>query len=173
MCACDEATAFLFEEARRLDEGDLDSWLELLTDDVSYQMPVRSTRYKRDGSEFSATAFVFDEDLFSLRARAARLHSKFAWSDDPRPRCRHFVSNVIAVPAAAATPADHGTAADEFEVRSSVLLMRCRADDRVPELLSAERRDVLRRTPAGLRLHRRTVLTDQTVLSMSSLTTLL
>jgi hypothetical protein len=41
------------------------------------------------------------------------------------------------------------------------------------EMLTAERRDVLRRTPQGLRLAQRTVLTDQSSLTMSAITTFL
>ncbi len=40
----DEILDLLHREAELLDEGRLDEWLDLLTDDVTYQMPVRMTR---------------------------------------------------------------------------------------------------------------------------------
>lgn len=163
MCDCAEVQDFLIAEAQRLDGGDLDGWLELLTDDVRYRMPVRSTRYRGGPSEFSDSSFVFDEDMFSLRARAARLHSKFAWAEDPPTSFRHVVTNVSVRPAGE----------DELDVRSAVLCWRFRADDQAGEFLSADRHDRLRRTEAGLRLSTRTVFTDQAVLTMSTLSTFL
>lgn len=152
---------FLSREADLLDRGDLESWLLLLTDDVRYVMPVRSTRYSRLTEEFSTTSFVFDDDLFGLKMRVARLNTRFAWAEDPASRNRHFISNILVT-------ADQG---DRLQVRSSVLLYRSRLDDAVGELLTGERRDVLRRTEAGLRLARREVYLDQTVISLSAVTT--
>jgi 3-phenylpropionate/cinnamic acid dioxygenase small subunit len=161
-CPEHEVGGFLVREAGLLDSGDYEAWLKLLTEDIVYQMPVRSTRYGNGADEFSATSFHLNEDLYSLRLRIARLRTRFAWAEDPPTRTRHFVSNVMTL------------ATDEsgITVRSSVLLYRSRMDDPA-EMLTAERRDVLRRTPQGLRLAQRTVLTDQSSLTMSAITTFL
>lgn len=152
---------FLGREADLLDRGDLESWLLLLTEDVRYVMPVRSTRYTRLTEEFSTTSFIFDDDLFGLRMRVARLNTRFAWAEDPASRNRHYISNILVTH-------DKG---DSLQVRSSVMLYRSRLDDAIGELLTGERRDVLRRTDAGLRLARREVYLDQTVISLSAVTT--
>lgn len=156
-----EVESFLFHEADLLDRGDLESWLGLLTEDIRYLMPVRSTRYSRLADEFSKTSFVYDDDMFGLKMRVARLNTRFAWAEDPASRNRHFISNVIVT-------ADEG---ETVRARSNVLLYRSRLDDAVEELLTGERQDVLRRTDAGLRLARREIYLDQTVLLVSAVTT--
>lgn len=37
----EEISDFLFQEAELLDERNLDEWLDLLTDDIRYWMPMR------------------------------------------------------------------------------------------------------------------------------------
>lgn len=155
-----EVNSFLVAESNLIDSGDLDSWVTLMADDIRYVMPVRSTRYSRLSEEFSSTSFIYDDDLYGLKMRVARLHTRFAWAEDPASRNRHFVSNVTAV--------EDG---DVIRSTSNVLLVRSRLDDPVSETLTAERRDVLRRTPAGLRLVRREIYADQTVLQLSAVTT--
>ena len=137
-----EASAFLTEEARRLDGGDYEGWLSLLAPDIEYQAPVRSTRYAGDGSEFSSSSFHFDEDMFSLRMRVDRLATKFAWAEDPATRTRHFVANVAAT----------ATSSDQIHVRSDLLLRRSRLDEAVAETLTARREDELVRHDGELRL---------------------
>jgi hypothetical protein len=51
---------------------------------------------------------------------------------------------------------------DEYDVRSSVLLVRNRWDDGDFELVSAERQDILRDKPEGFKIARRLVLLDLT-----------
>lgn len=156
-----EVEEFLNQESRLLDEGDLDTWLTLLTEDVRYVIPVRSTRYGRATNEFSTKSFVFNDDLYGLRMRVARLHSRFAWAEDPASRNRHFISNVFV---------EHEEN-DTLRVRSNVLLYRSRLTDPSGEIFTGERHDEIRRTPDGLRLAKRTVYMDQTVLSLSAVTT--
>lgn len=40
-----EIEQFLYREARLLDDRQFQEWLDLLTDDIRYWMPVRSNRY--------------------------------------------------------------------------------------------------------------------------------
>ncbi len=155
-----EVSAFLVAESNLIDSGDLDSWVTLMAEDVRYVMPVRSTRYSRLSDEFSKKSFIYDDDLYGLKMRVARLHTRFAWAEDPASRNRHFVSNVTAV--------EDG---EVIRATSNVLLVRSRLDDPVSETLTAERHDVLRRTPEGLRLVRREIYMDQTVLQLSAVTT--
>lgn len=156
-----EVEQFLNLESKLLDDNDLDGWLTLLTEDVRYVMPVRSTRYGRTTDEFSTRSFVFNDDLHGLKMRVARLHTRFAWAEDPPSRNRHFVSNVVV------EDEQDGV----LRVRSNVLLYRSRLADAEGEIFTGERRDEIRRTPDGLRLARRTVYMDQTVLGLSAVTT--
>ncbi len=163
--AVEDATQFLYREAALLDRGEFQAWLELLTTDFRYTVPVRSTRYGRTSDEFSSTSFHFNEDLFSLTMRVQRLQTRFAWAEDPPSRSRHLVTNVLVEPPE--------PSAGELRVTSNVLLLRTRFDNAEIEQLSGERDDVLRMTHQGLRLARRNVYLDQTTLPISSITTLI
>lgn len=154
---------FLADEARALDEHRYDDWLAMLADDISYEVPVRSTRLERTEPGFSTTSFLMREDHYSLRMRVERLRTKHAWAEDPASRNRHLVTNV----ASTATP-------DGIEVRSALLLVRARLDSPVTEMLTADRVDLLRETADGaLQLAKRTVYVDQTTLQLSAITTFL
>jgi 3-phenylpropionate/cinnamic acid dioxygenase small subunit len=157
------AQAFLFEEAERLDQQRFPEWLDLLAADVVYQAPVRVTRERGPLPDVSEAMFHFDETLTTLRWRVARLGTEFAWAEDPPSRTRHHVSNIRV---RSVTP-------DEIHVTSYLLLYRNRGSDAGHDLLSAERRDVLRRTGGGgvdgWRLARRHVILDQATLGTKNL----
>ena len=159
-----DARQFLNREALLLDSGDLDGWLTVLAPDISYRVPVRTTRYGRTEEEFSPLAAHFDEDMFTLTMRVKRLATRYAWAEDPPSRSRHLVSNIVV------TGAGDGP---EFEVSSSLLLLRTRFDDGVTESLSGARADTLRQVSGGLELARRVVYLDQTTLPVGSITTFL
>jgi phthalate 3,4-dioxygenase beta subunit len=154
------AHQFLVEEAHLLDTFQLDAWLALLTDDVRYRMPVRVTSSNAVPEAAVATMDHFDEDRYSLHLRVARLATEHAWTEDPRSRIRHHVTNVRTF--ATDDPS-------EVDVESAVLLFRSRGDQAGPDLLSAGRTDVLRRTTDGLRLASRVVQVDEAVLRTQNL----
>ena len=147
---------FLVEEAALLDAHDFDGWLALLTDDVRYRMPVRVTTVRNDGR--LSTIDHFDDDRYSLEKRVARLGTEHAWTEDPRSRIRHLVTNVRTF-----------DAGDELEVESSLLLFRSRGDTRAPELVCALRQDRLREEGGELKLAERTVLVEEAVLRTQNL----
>lgn len=147
----------LDHEAELLDEGRYAEWLELLTDDVRYRMPVRPTVAK--GVPDRAGMDHFDEDRYGLGKRVERLCGNHAWTEDPPSRTRRFVTNVRA----------RALMEGEFAVRSYVLLFRSRLDVRPPEFLSAEREDVWRRDPSGLKLASRDIRIDESVLRTQNL----
>jgi 3-phenylpropionate/cinnamic acid dioxygenase small subunit len=156
----DEVVEFLYHEAELLDEGRFEEWLALLADDVRYGMPVRLTRERGGGPDRSDQMQFFWEDRTTLELRVRRLRTEFAWAEDPPSRTRHFVCNVRV---------RAGPGPQEVEARSAVLLYRSRGDALEAELISGERRDVLRRTPQGWRLARREVVVDQAALAVRNL----
>jgi 3-phenylpropionate/cinnamic acid dioxygenase small subunit len=158
-----DALEFLFAEAELLDTGQIDAWLQVLTDDIVYHMPARLSTRRRDDPGFSSQTDIFADNKASLTVRANRLHTSFAWAEDPPSRTRHFVSNVRVYETAGP---------DEIEVRSSLLLYRTRSDQAQPDLFSGERRDLLRRVAGAWRLARRTILLDQTVVNARHLSVL-
>jgi phthalate 3,4-dioxygenase subunit beta len=153
------AHQFLVEEAALLDAADYDGWLGLLAEDIRYLMPVRVTTARGAGFDTLPDMSHFDEDMYALRKRVQRLATEHAWTEDPPSRTRHFVTNVR-------TFAD-GEA--RWRVESALLLFRSRGDTREADLVSAGRSDVLRETGAGLRLARRLITVDESVLRTQNL----
>jgi len=153
------AHQFLVEEAALLDAADYAGWLGLLCEDIRYVMPVRVTTAR--GADFDSLADMghFDEDMYALRMRVRRLATDHAWTEDPPSRTRHFVTNVR-------TFRDDG---DALRVESALLLFRSRGDTREASLISAGRTDVLRATADGLRLARREIIVDESVLRTQNL----
>jgi phthalate 3,4-dioxygenase beta subunit len=153
------AHQFLVEEAALLDAADYPGWLDLLCEDIRYLMPVRVTTARGAGFDSLADMGHFDEDMYALRKRVQRLATDHAWTEDPPSRTRHFVTNVRTFRAAAG----------ELRVQSALLLFRSRGDTREADLLSAGRTDLLRETADGLRLARREITVDESVLRTQNL----
>jgi 3-phenylpropionate/cinnamic acid dioxygenase small subunit len=157
-----EAVTWLDREAELLDESMYEDWLALLTEDIQYSVPLRLTRERGAASEVRSGAPHFLEDMTTLRMRVERLKTEFAWAEDPPSRTRRFVTNVRPRHAPAG-----------IAVRSYLLLYRSRGEDTSPEMISAERDDLLRRTDGGLRLCERIVTLDQATLGVRNLAVLL
>jgi 3-phenylpropionate/cinnamic acid dioxygenase small subunit len=151
---------FLIDEAALLDDDLHQEWLELLADDIAYKMPVRKTLYRRDGKGFANASFHFNDNKTSLALRVKRSVAILtAFDRDPAPRIRRMVSNVVV----------REGGKDEYEATSSILMLRNRFDDPTYDILTGRREDLIRRTGAGFKLARRTVLLDQAGLGASYL----
>lgn len=155
-----EVVAFLLREAELLDDRAFTDWLDLLTADARYQMPIRQTVDEPRASEYTDGAWHLNEDRFMLEVRVKKLGTGFGWSEMPPSRTRHFITNVRVAP---------GEAADELRVKSNLLLYRNRQDSPAYDLLSAERHDTLRQEAGGWKLARRLVLLDQSTLGTHNL----
>jgi 3-phenylpropionate/cinnamic acid dioxygenase small subunit len=86
------AEAFLFREARLLDEGRLDDWLALFSDDCLYWLPIVD-----DDSGLEPS--IIHDDRTRLEERVFRLNETRAYAQDPPSRTQHNVSNVEVVQA--------------------------------------------------------------------------
>ena len=153
-----DVVSFLDHEAALADAWQLFEWLELLTDDVQYRAPVRTTRERNDVRATSMP--LFDEDHAMLHLRVRRyLEVDSAWSESPWSRVRRFVTNVRVV------PADGG-----YRATSNLLLLRSRLDSDQYQFVSAERIDHLVRLDDGtLKLRSRDITIDQSRLGMPNL----
>src|SRR5436305_1728139 len=88
------AYQFLVDEAYLLDAQLYDHWLDTLTDDIHYLMPVRVTTALGAGFDTSPGMAHFDENKYSLNRRVARFRTEHAWTEDPPSRLRHYITNV-------------------------------------------------------------------------------
>ncbi len=153
---------FYYQEAEILDSREFKVWIELLTDDVEYWMPIRSTRALGDEeNEFSkpGEGAFFDDNKEYMEERVRKLYTGFAWSEDPPSRTRHFVSNVRIT---------RRLSDVEYEVSCNFLLYRTRLAKTVDTWVG-RRDDVLRKVDGQWRIARRHIYLDQVVLESKNL----
>ncbi len=154
-----EVSRFLYREAELLDSNNLDAWLELLTEDVSYEMPVRQTQeHSRAGS--SSEMSHFSEDRRSLELRVKRFKTDFGWAENPPSRTRRLISNIRV---------EATSDQNEVKARSYFLLYRSRGTSTQVDLISGERQDLLRNVDGHWKLASRLIIVDQTVLGTRNL----
>lgn len=152
--------AWANREAELLDTGREREWLEtMVSKEIVYQLPLRQTVERERGNGFSKTTFHLDESYGSLLTRVLRNESAFAWAENPPSRIRHFVTNIRVCE----------LESEQLGVKSNLLIYRTRGDQTQPQLLSGERQDVLRIETGALKLFRRTILLDLTVIETHNL----
>ncbi len=81
--------SFLFREARLIDEGRFNDWLELFSDDCLYWVPVTSG----GGAPRTEVSHAFD-DRRRLTDRVYWLRTGLAYSQIPASRTRRLIGNV-------------------------------------------------------------------------------
>ena len=86
-----EIEDLLYHEAALLDEWRLPEWLALFTGDARYQVP--STDLARNAQP-ETNLFYIADDAFRMSERVKRLMKRTAFSEYPRSKTRHLVSNV-------------------------------------------------------------------------------
>ena len=155
-----QISQFLYHEAYLLDHRKYKDWLDLLSDDITYRMPLRVTTENRDGSNLVEDMTYFEESKSSLVLRVERLYTNSAWVDDPAPRQRHFISNIMV---------DSNNHPDELKVRSYILFKRNRASEIHTEEIFCEREDIFRKEAGKWKIVKRTIYPDQTVLTVMNL----
>ena len=163
-----EVEEFLYREAELLDERRYEEWLELLTDDVRYFMPMRRNvprdeterEFTREGVDVS----WFDEGKDTLTRRVRQILTGIHWAEEPPSRICHMISNVQVLGAGPAGPS--GT---EIAVKSRFLVYRNRVETET-DVLVGKREDLLRRVNGGFKLARRRIVLDQSVLLAKNLT---
>lgn len=157
-----EIVEFLEDEATALDDNELTEWFQRMAPDIVYRMPVRMTKDRADGSEFADGMFHFDEDYMTLATKVMRLAAtQSAWAEKPPSRTRRFVTGIKTF--------KRDSEEEEYEVRSSILLVRNRYQESKLELLSARRTDVIRRVDGAFKIATRTIFPDQATLGTQNL----
>ena len=154
---------FFYFEAELLDDRRLRDWLDLLTDDVHYWMPVRHNRLERSADlndELSqpGETYYFNDTKNTLKVRVERVYAKYAWAEMPPSRTRHLISNIR-------VKKDSGA---EVEVQSNFLCYRTRME-KDQDLFVGTRHDLLRRTNDKFKIARRKIILDQASLAAKNI----
>ena len=159
-----EIERFFSAEAELLDERRFDEWLDLLDDDIHYWMPIaRTVRFNQPELEYTGEgreANWFDEGKDTLKKRVLQIQGGDHWAEEPRSRTTHLVANIRI----AAVGGADVTAKSRFVVAAYRL-------EHDVDLFIGKRVDVLRRQAGALKVLRRTIYLDQSVLLSRNLTT--
>jgi 3-phenylpropionate/cinnamic acid dioxygenase small subunit len=159
-----EVERFFSAEAELLDERRFDEWLELLHEDVRYWMPIaRNVRFDQAEHEYTRAgteANWFDEGKDILRKRIQQIQGGDHWAEEPRSRTTHLVANVRV----------EATDGSDVSTKCRFVVYTNRLDHDF-ELFVGKRADVLRRDGDRLKVLRRAIYLDQSVLFSRSLTT--
>lgn len=161
-----EIADFYFLEAERLDRADVRGWLDLLTEDIDYRVPIRVVREKAVQpveSDFSHRGHLLWENRGTLQTRVRRLESEFAWAEQPPTRTRRMVGNIRR------RELVDGDQTCELRALTNIAVYCYRADLPTPVVLTGERDDLLRLVDGDLRLARRVVYLDSNVLGTHAL----
>ncbi len=160
-----EVEELYYLEAELLDDRRFDEWVDLFTDDARYWVPARQTTTTGElADEFAKPGEIayMDESKRTLQMRVDKLRTGISWAEVPPSRTRHIVSNVRV----------RQNGGGEIEARSNFICYRSRLETE-QDLYVGERADVLRRVDGALRIAKRTVLLDETVLSARNISVFL
>ena len=163
-----EIEEFLYQEAEMLDSRNLEEWLDLLTDDIRYWMPMRRNvkfgeldrEFTREGQDIN----WFDEGKETLDRRVRQILTGVHWAEEPLSRICHFVTNVQVL--SASPSASDPT---EVSVRCRFLVYRNRMETET-DFLIGKREDTLRKVDGAWKIAQRKIILDQNVLMAKNLT---
>ena len=133
---------FLYLQAEVLDDRRWQDWLSLFTKDGTYWMPADPAHDDPDG-----VPSIFYEDMYLMQTRVRRLEHPRAWSQQPKNRTSHVVSNVIVE--------RDDASAGVIEARSKFHVVEYRLDDM--RYFAGSYRHELAVTPDGLKIRRQRV----------------
>ena len=86
--------AFLYREARLLDDRKLDEWLECYSEDVEFWMPAWTDDDELTTDPHSQISLIYYGDRHGLEDRVFRLKTELSSASMPEARTAHFIGNV-------------------------------------------------------------------------------
>jgi 3-phenylpropionate/cinnamic acid dioxygenase small subunit len=162
-----EIEDFFHKEADLLDEREYDKWLDLFTEDVVYWMPMRkNVSYANRGNDITAEDDVawFHDDKETLTKRVRQIQTGLHWADEPISRVSHVITNIrLAEPISTLDEGAQTTTTCRF------IVYRNRLESET-DLLVGRREDTLTRAHGELKISRRQIILDQSVLLAKNLT---
>lgn len=153
---------FYYYEAALLDDRKFYEWLDLLSDDLEYWMPIRMTRTRADmDHEFVKLGghAYFDDDKDLIAMRVKKLYTGCSWGEDPPSRTRHLISNIRIL---------NKISEKEIEVSSNFHIYQSRLSDEESSWFG-RREDYLRKVADRWLVVRRHIFLDHVRLPTKSL----
>ncbi len=94
MMTIEQAQAFLYTEARYLDEKDWDSWLALYAAEAEFWMPAWSEDDQITTDPQTQISLIYYANRGGLEDRIFRIRTERSSATMPEPRTSHNISNV-------------------------------------------------------------------------------
>jgi 3-phenylpropionate/cinnamic acid dioxygenase small subunit len=165
-----EVEDLYYGEADLLDERQYEPWLDLFTEDILYWMPMRKNvpweERDRDITSEDDVSWMQD-DKDTLTKRAKQLLTGIHWAEEPLSRVSHLITNIRI--ADGTTTLGEGGA---MQVKSRFFVYRNRLETET-DLMVGRREDTLRRIGGTLKIARRKIIVEQSVLMAKNLTVFL
>jgi 3-phenylpropionate/cinnamic acid dioxygenase small subunit len=111
--------AFVYREARLIDEQKFDDWLDLYSEDAWYWMPL--THGQPDARLHTS---LMHENKLLLRVRVERLAGQRTFSQQPRSRCHHLLQ----LPTVETDHAEHKPEEGRYVTRTAFHYVETRGD---------------------------------------------
>jgi 3-phenylpropionate/cinnamic acid dioxygenase small subunit len=115
-----EIEAFLFHEARLLDDALYDDWLALYTDTAWYWVPIQP----RQDNPFDTVSIIYD-DRKLLETRVRRLRNENIHAQSPPSRTSRIIGNIVT----ARPDETGGVTACDFQISSRFQMVEYRRDE--------------------------------------------
>jgi len=162
-----EIEDFFYREADLLDEREYDEWLDLLTEDIVYWMPLRkNVSFENRSKDITAENDLawFHDDKATLKKRVKQIQTGVHWADEPISRVSHLITNIRL-----AEPISSLGEGETTMTKCRFIVYRNRVEDET-DFLVGRREDTLVRVNGSLRIARRKIILDQSVLLAKNLT---
>ena len=92
---CQDVEAFLYREARLIDQWRLEEWVGLFDSEGEYLVAPLDSKLEEDNDyDFEDALFLIADDLPLIKGRVARLLNIRAHAEHPRSKVRHFITNI-------------------------------------------------------------------------------
>ena len=159
---CHQVEQFYNFEAELLDGRQFNAWLDLLTENIRYWMPLSVNKesgkwneeYTREGQDLN----WFDEGKFELEQRVRQIETGVHWAEEPVSRTSHMFSNLQVT--------ENGK---EILTRCRFLIYRNRTETET-DFFVGKRNDKLYRDGTSFKILARKIYLDQSVLLAKNLT---
>ncbi|SIQ85159.1 benzoate/toluate 1,2-dioxygenase beta subunit [Rhizobium sp. RU33A] len=86
--------AFLYREARLLDDRQWDEWLTCYAEDATYWMPAWDDDDQLTEDPHSEISLIYYPDRGGLEDRVFRIKTERSGASTPEPRTSHMISNI-------------------------------------------------------------------------------
>jgi len=161
-----EVEDFLYQEADLLDGRKFREWLDLLSEDLIYFMPIRRNvkfgeQDERENTRQGEGISWFDEDKWTLTKRVEQILTGVHYAEEPLSRVTHMVTNVRLV----------DIQPSEVTVSSRFLVFQSRVEYENYTFIG-RRTDILRRHGDSWLIARRELILEQNVLLAKNLSIL-